>query len=144
MTARPSPVLFATVQKLARMSLCLCGGALMLAATAQPGFAATAGISAAITSSPAAASAPGATLADARRSATPARARPLAPTANPPAAAHRLRIAKTAGAVHRLRRTPAMVSAPPYRVVSPATYRAGCSWFSCGRQISWLFLGVGF
>lgn len=140
MATRLPPVRFGNSQKLVRMSLGLCGGALMLAAAAQPGFAATTDTPLAIVSSPDMVASPNPAStsrrdADVRAETTPARVRPQA-RANPPTIAPRPRVVRTAAMVHRLRRAPTTVSATPYRT--------GCTWFSCGGQMSWLFLGIGF
>lgn len=166
LAARPSSVRFGSSRKPARISLrnplrvslrisCgLCAAALMLAATTQPGFAATADLVSAKASSSAIASAPLATpeirttLADARAE-TPAQTRPAARTASHPANAQRTkrpRNVRTASAAPRLSRLPAKLRHA--RRVPPAdaatSYRADCFWFSCGPRISWLFLGIGF
>ena len=163
MAARPSPVRFASSRKPARISLrnplgisCgLCAAAVMLAATTQPGLAATADpfsanaktSSSAIASAPIAAPGAGPMLADARAETTPVQ--PSARTASQPANAQRAkrpRIVKTASVAPRLSRLPARLR--PARRVPPAaaatSYRADCFWFSCGPRVSWLFLGIGF
>lgn len=146
MAVRISPVRFGDSRKPARISLkmplkmsfSLGAAALMLAATAQPGFAATADQSSTIASPPAASAVTA--LADARpATAAPSRAKPTTRAANPAVHAQRAqrpRIVRTASMAPRLRRSPPVVAATPYRT--------DCWWFSCGHQVSWLFLGIGF
>jgi hypothetical protein len=147
MAVRISPVRFGDSRKPARISLkmpfkmsfSLGAAALMLAATAQPGVATTADMFSARTASPPIASAVTA-LADARpATAAPSRAKPTTRAANPAVHAQRAqrpRIVRTASMAPRLRRSPPVVAATPYRT--------DCWWFSCGHQVSWLFLGIGF
>lgn len=162
LAARPSSVRFGSSRTPARISLrnslrisCgLCAAALMLAATPQPGSAATADLfpakasSSAIASAPIAAPGAHTTLADARAD-TPTQARPAARTASHPANAQRAkrpRIVRTASASPRLLRVPARLRTarrvPPAAIAT--SYRADCFWFSCGPRVSWLFLGIGF